>query len=88
MELDVDGNVVFELMRFLYTGKVENIDEIAKDLMTIAEKYELPDLIKKCAVSLSMNLNVENVIEILFLAHQLEEKVLLHNCIKFMKWWV
>ena len=65
---DLEPPVVKEMLRFLYTDRVEKMDELAKDLLVAADKY-LIDLLKlQCQVALAKTLTVENCSEILALA--------------------
>lgn len=59
---DVDPDIMRELIRFAYSGEVENLNLKAKDLLAAADKYAFEDLKSMCELSLSKNLNAENVI--------------------------
>ena len=65
---DVSQDVMEEVLRFVYTGKVLNIDKMADDLLTAADKYQLDRLKAMCEKSLRKNLSIENVSEVLILA--------------------
>jgi hypothetical protein len=82
---DIDGEVMLEMVRFMYTGKVENIKDHAKDLLYAAEKYELKDLKKECLESLNLNLELDNVPQTLVLADRYNAKILINNCIGLLK---
>jgi len=78
----IDPAVVQEMISFTYTGQVEGISEIAADLLEIADKYDMDDLMALCENELSATLNIDNAAEILILAddhnrHSLR-KVVLH----------
>ncbi|XP_011871174.1 PREDICTED: speckle-type POZ protein A-like isoform X2 [Vollenhovia emeryi] len=65
---DVDPEVLREMVRFIYTGKVANLKEMANDLLTAADKYEVEGLKKMCEGALVKKLNLKNAAEILILA--------------------
>ncbi|KAG8432284.1 hypothetical protein GDO86_016795 [Hymenochirus boettgeri] len=65
---DVDPDVFKEMMRFIYTGKVSHLDNIADKLLAAADKYALERLKVMCEESLCNNLTVENVADVLILA--------------------
>ncbi|XP_077268860.1 speckle-type POZ protein B-like [Temnothorax americanus] len=67
---DIDYGTVREMLRFIYTGKVENLENLRKitDLLVAADKYELTKLKVMCEKILCTRLTVENVAEILILA--------------------
>ena len=52
---DVKPKVMKELLRGLYTGQINNIDEIALDLFVAADKYLLPKLKSMAAKSIIQN---------------------------------
>lgn len=82
---DIEGNVVLEVIRYIYTGNVKNLRLKAMDLLNAAEKYELFDLKQKCIDSLSLHLNVKNIFKSLILADRHNEEIFLRNCIGFIK---
>lgn len=85
---DVEGSAVYEVIRFIYTGKVKHIKSKAMDLLNAAEKYELTELKQQCIESLSVHLNLKNVFNCLILADRHNEETLLRNCLGFMKMYV
>jgi speckle-type POZ protein len=65
---DIEGRVMMEFLRFIYCGHVENIDEIAADLLYVANKYDVPDLKPLCSISMVSKLALENVLQTAVLA--------------------
>ena len=65
---DVNQEVMEEMLKFIYTGKTTNLDEIADELLAVADKYAIKLLKLLCEVSLYKNLKIENVAEVLVLA--------------------
>lgn len=65
---DVERDVFQEMLNFIYTGKVENLNQMADDLLAAADKYALSRLKVMCEESLSSNLTPENVASVLILA--------------------
>lgn len=82
---DIEGNVVFEMVRFMYTGEVENVKDYVKDLLDAAEKYGIEKLKEKCLESLSLYLNMKNVAETLTLADRYNADILIQNCVGLIK---
>lgn len=72
---DMDPQVMRHFLRFIYTGELgPNLDvQMAKDLFTAADKYEIRELLDFCEAFMSRNLTAENVPYIMVLAH-------LHDC--------
>lgn len=65
---DIEGEVLEELLRFIYTGKVVNLENLAKDLLPAADKYGFERLKVLCGKALCQNISIENATEILVLA--------------------
>lgn len=82
---DISGDIMLELLRFIYTGKSKVGDGNVFDLLYVAEKYEVLDLKEKCLVFLNKKLSLDNVLELLVAADQFDDGVLLQNCIGFIK---
>ena len=66
---DSNPRTVTEMLNFMYTGDIslDDMEEMARDLLAAAEKYELSDLKKMCEEKLCSSLSVENSIECLVL---------------------
>jgi len=64
---DLEPVVVKELLRFLYTDRVEKMDKLAKDLLMAADKY-MVDLLKlECQAALAVTVTIENCCNLLLL---------------------
>jgi speckle-type POZ protein len=72
---DIEFEVLQELIRFVYCGKVSNLETVALDLLAAADKYGFLDLKKICEEYLMENFQVDNSLEILIIAD-------LHDCPK------
>jgi speckle-type POZ protein len=48
IEVPEGAQVFKELLRFIYTGKCENLQSMAQDLLVVAEKYKVPKLKSVC----------------------------------------
>ena len=65
---DIEPAVFKEVLRFIYTDQVENMDELAEGLLAAAERYMLELLKEKCASHLATKITVENCAHLLLLA--------------------
>ena len=65
---DIDADTFNEMIIFIYSGKAKNLQQKAANLLMAAEKYDLTDLKAKCEASLSLGLDVDNVLDTLVLA--------------------
>lgn len=65
---DIEGDVMFEILRFIYTGKTPNIDKLADALLPAADKYCLERLKVQCEETLCTTIDKDNVADVLILA--------------------
>lgn len=65
---DMDHNVLRELLCFIYTGGSPYLARVAKDLLIVAKKYDLPRLLLLCEQSIYSTLSVETAAETLIFA--------------------
>jgi len=65
---NLDPKVVTSMLYFIYTGKIPNIDEIAKDLLAAANQYQIEKLKSCCEEKLCQSLESNNCLEFLILA--------------------
>lgn len=76
--------VVSELLRYIYTDKVDNLDKYSHKLLPISTKFQLPGLTALCERSLIESLKPTNVPNVLLLADQCGcenlRKAALHYC--------
>lgn len=81
---DTSFKVLKEFIRFIYSEKVVNLEEIAEALFVVAHKYNVPELRDKCSQAMIQNVNAENVIDRLILANCYNENQLKYSCIFFI----
>ena len=65
---DVDQAVISDMLAYFYTGRAPHIDTLVKELLDVADKYELLQLLAMCENKLKSDMNIHNVIELLILA--------------------
>lgn len=76
---DFDSKIMKEILRFIYCHDVGSVDEIARDLIYAAEKYQLDELKKICLASIIKLLSIENVVGALVISDQVSEAVYLNE---------
>ena len=64
----IEPAVFKEVLRFIYTDEVEQLDELAVELLAAAERYMLNLLKSKCEAHLAEKISVENCDDLLLLA--------------------
>ncbi|KAJ8683277.1 hypothetical protein QAD02_019069 [Eretmocerus hayati] len=66
---DIEYNVMLELMRFIYTGQVRNIEKVVKKLLIAADKYGIEALKSKCEKFLCRAICTHDVLDSMILAN-------------------
>lgn len=77
---DTDSMVISEMLTYLYTGSVPKMDDVAKELLVTANKYELLKLQLMCEKTMISGINLTNVMELLIFADSYLKKACL-NCV-------
>ena len=65
---DIDSDVFDVFLRYLYSGEVDQLDEMCLDLFTAADKYDVQPLREICIQHMSEKISVDNAVDILSLA--------------------
>ncbi|CAD5216534.1 unnamed protein product [Bursaphelenchus xylophilus] len=65
---DIDYTVLYELLRFLYTGRAPNADKMASDLLALADRFQVNVLKKIAEKSMKKMMSVKNVCATLTMA--------------------
>ncbi|KAJ8673173.1 hypothetical protein QAD02_004435 [Eretmocerus hayati] len=81
---DIPYQAMYELLRFIYTGKVENLDALATDILIAAGKYLMEDLKVLCENHLAERLSLENIVEMTNLSSQYNASHLKRKCINYI----
>ena len=81
---DADKDVLKEMLRYMYKGEVDKDFTNFKDLLVLADKYQVGELIKDCGTKIVESLNKDNVFEIGNFAEIHNAEELTRECIKFV----
>ena len=81
---DVDNEVLKEMLRFIYTAEVGEDFSKIKDLLVLADKYEVVELVKYCGKNLATTLSNENALQLGVFAETHNAENLLKDCIHFV----
>lgn len=65
---DLSFKILSDLVRFMYSDEVPDIDNVAEDLIQAADKYDVKRLKVLCEVKLAETLNIENAAQMITLA--------------------
>lgn len=81
---DIEPEVFMELLRYIYTGRVEKLDQLALQIFKAAHFYEMYDLKNICEQVMMKNIAITNAIENLKLADDYDGKEMKEHCIAFI----
>ena len=84
-EFKANKNIFKEMLRYIYTDKVENIETIAKELFIAADTYNIEELKRECEKHIAANVTAQNAIEILEFAEKFGAHELKGRAIGFIK---
>ncbi|KAJ8686480.1 hypothetical protein QAD02_022274 [Eretmocerus hayati] len=68
--LDIEDNVLEELLRFIYTGTVSNIDTNTLELFKASDRFKVQGLRDMCVRRLEHHLNIDNASNILIISNK------------------
>jgi len=77
--------VLWEFLRFLYTGDIVNLDIRVEELFVVADKYDVPTLTDICEKRLMQKLSMKNATRVLTLAHEYDREELKSRALAFIK---
>ena len=66
--VDLDGDTVHDMIVYIYSGKVTDMEDKATGLLSAAEKYDLKELKTMCETALCDTITQDNVLDLLVLA--------------------
>ncbi|KAK8780760.1 hypothetical protein V5799_017899 [Amblyomma americanum] len=81
---DIEYEVFGEMLRFIYTGRSPNLDNMAHALMVAADKYGLLTLRDECEDALIENLSFESAAFSLIVGDKLNATILRHYSLNFI----
>ncbi|KAJ8669896.1 hypothetical protein QAD02_001155 [Eretmocerus hayati] len=82
---DVEPEVMSEILRFIYAGKVESNKKLDVELLLAANKYGIQVLQDACEVAIAQNLNADNLNDVLTIVDLCVPNNLLEPVVSFMK---
>lgn len=82
---DVEHDVLKDMLRFIYSGKVENVENAACGLLAAADKYGIEGLKSMCEEVLCDTMSVDNVVDVLVVADRHNIGYLKARALNFIK---
>ena len=81
---DSDKDALKEMVRYMYSAKVDEEFAKFKELLVLANKYEVEELIKYCGTKLAETLDKENALELGVFAETHNADDLMNVCVQFI----
>lgn len=81
----IKEEVFLEMLRYIYTGNVQNLDTLAFELLPVADRYDLQKLKIACGNVFLKNLSVQNAVEIVTVADMYNVGDLKKKTTRFIK---
>ncbi|XP_047370539.1 speckle-type POZ protein isoform X2 [Vespa velutina] len=81
---DLTKGTCTSMMSYIYTNRLEDLDNIASELIIIADMYNILDLVKLCKDALIKQMNEENVFDTLVIADKLHMHDLELLCLQYI----
>lgn len=81
---NINEETLTEILRFIYTREVKNIDTLAQKLLYASIEYKLALLEEMCTSHMMKNLNIDNAIDYFVIAHRCKLKDLLTQSMSFI----
>ncbi|XP_065209119.1 speckle-type POZ protein-like [Planococcus citri] len=82
---DVEQEPFEEMLRYIYTGEMANLNEWAPELLPLADKYDLGELKKACEEILLDKLSIKSAAKLLKLADMHNAEKLKKHALQFIK---
>ena len=81
---DADNDVLKEMLRYMYTAKVEDKFDKFRELLVVADKYQVLELVKYCGTKLVDTLNNDNAFQMGNFAETHNAEELMNESIQFI----
>ncbi|KAJ5079191.1 pep-cterm sorting domain-containing protein [Anaeramoeba ignava] len=81
---DVSSSILFSILHYFYSGKIEINSENAIEILIFSSKYLIDELIEFSLNFIKKNLQIETVIDILKLSESMNLNELLESCYQFI----
>ena len=79
-----DLEIFRKVLRFIYTGKIDDIENSAMTVLPLASIYEIVPLTKLCEATICKSINETNVVDVLALAEQHKSEALVKQASLFI----
>ena len=84
IESGIDSDIVYDMLTYIYGGKIDNIEDKCAKLLAASDQYDLKQLKRQCEEILCRTLNITNCLDLLILADLHSTDILKPHVIKFV----
>lgn len=82
---DVDPSIFKHVLKYIYTNRApSNMEALALQLLAVADRFGIEDLIKDCEKTISSSINMQNFTDILVYCDHYPRAVLKHSVTNFI----
>ena len=81
---DISPDTPKDMLIYIYTNNVEDLAKKARDLVPVAEKYELTDLKTKCSLALIKQIDKESAVEMALMADMYNNENLRKAAVRYI----
>ncbi|KAJ5068952.1 pep-cterm sorting domain-containing protein [Anaeramoeba ignava] len=81
---DVSSSILFSILNYFYSGKIEINLENAVEILFFSSKYLIDELIENCLKFIKNNTQIETVVDVLKLSESMHLNHLSNFCYKFI----
>lgn len=81
---DASVEVVRQMMRYMYTAKVEHGFNRIKELLVLANRYQVMELVNYCSSRIFESLTEDNALEIGMFGEMHNSEILINRCAKYI----
>lgn len=85
---DTNAEAFKSFLKYIYTNEIDNIEELAEDLIILAEKYDLQCLKNNCEQYLLTKVDKTNIIRYLVIAHLYNCKIFKQELLDKMRFYI
>ncbi|KAL2743017.1 speckle-type POZ protein B-like [Vespula maculifrons] len=81
---DVNPDLFNHMLCYIYTGDESSVDSYARELLPVANKFGITNLEENCIKLLQTKMNVDNVIDTLIVANEINSDHLIADATRFI----
>jgi len=82
--MDANVTVVRQMVAYMYTAKIDNDFDRIKELLVLANKYQVLELVNYCSSRIFESLSEDNALEIGMFGEMHNSEVLINRCAKYI----